>query len=160
MTERILATIKRRPRAFTFILRRHPLTRGNHFLLSCHDEDGVEGGMMQRDETEERFQQGEALEMSPLREEGGFYREEERQLLEYEGVKGCVSTARWGTIISVLGCTPKKLLLRECYPTTTSSLTTVTTSTSLRVSSKKHIHISITSTIPESCSTGGENMCI
>ncbi|MQM11531.1 hypothetical protein Taro_044435 [Colocasia esculenta] len=29
-----------------------------------------------------------------------------------------------------------------------------------RVSSKKHIHISTNSTIPESCSMGGENICI
>ncbi|MQM03433.1 hypothetical protein Taro_036213 [Colocasia esculenta] len=28
------------------------------------------------------------------------------------------------------------------------------------VSSKKHIHTSTISTIPESCSTGGENICI
>ncbi|MQM00289.1 hypothetical protein Taro_033018 [Colocasia esculenta] len=29
-----------------------------------------------------------------------------------------------------------------------------------RVSSKKHIHLSTISAIPESCSTGGENICI
>ncbi|MQL79048.1 hypothetical protein Taro_011489 [Colocasia esculenta] len=37
----------------------------------------------------------------------------------------------WDTMTSILGCTPIKLLLCECHPTTSSSLTTVTISSSL-----------------------------
>ncbi|MQL68964.1 hypothetical protein Taro_001275 [Colocasia esculenta] len=42
-----------------------------------------------------------------------------------------VTITEHGIMISILGCTPKILLLCECYSTTSTSLTTVTTSTSL-----------------------------